>query len=151
MAMPIQKFETATISGWPCITHDGKAWRFGAAYQNLSTAKLADELNAIVDKINKINDEWVMVETNSGTFGSEEACRVQGNGDPVRSTYYIDEQVGSGQTRRRGLLSKNAPGRGIIGRKTIEAKRREVRELEKQIEKIKKDHCLVAVRLQAQH
>src|SRR5690606_4523063 len=94
MAMPIQRFETATIGGWPCITHDGKAWRFGAAYQNLSTAKLADKLNAIVDKINDINTEWVMVETNSGTFGAEEACRVQGNGDPVRSTYYIDEQVG---------------------------------------------------------
>lgn len=62
--------------------------------------KQADELSAM----------QILVETNEGTYGAEEARRKCGSGDPQFADYRIYECVGTGERRREGCDSERAPG-----------------------------------------
>ena len=62
-------------------------------------------------RIKTLEASWVLVETNDGTYGADEAYRCVGSGDPRYADYRIYVQVGSGTRRREGCDPKVAPGR----------------------------------------
>lgn len=72
----------------------------------------------------------VAVESNQGTYGSQEGFRVVGCGDPAFCDYMIYERVGlvRGKVVRRvvGRNPEKAPGRGlqINARELVEARKR---------------------------
>ncbi len=85
-------------------------------------------------EIQGVEMEEVMVATNSGTFGSEECCRVTGTGDSAAGTWMIYERVGdSQQSTGGGCDPDDAPGRRIDGREALIARRRHLSDLRAQL------------------
>lgn len=64
---------------------------------------------AAFNAVEELADAEVLIETNEGTFGAEECCRVTGTGDSKFGNYSVYEQVGGGR-RVEGCDPANAPG-----------------------------------------
>lgn len=89
--------------------------------------------NEIKTAISALEDAECAVETNEGTYGSGEAMRKIGCGDPQFANYTIYERVGSGARRVQGCTPEKAPGYGREMRQEITEKRNELAELKKQL------------------
>ena len=71
----------------------------------------------------------IMVETNEGTYGPQEARMATGSGEPKHNDYRVYERVGGGR-RTEGCDPNIAPGRGrSINRDDLAAKRARLAEL----------------------
>jgi hypothetical protein len=67
-------------------------------------------MNELQKAAKELANSWVLVATNSGTFGAAEAHRAVGCGEPRFATVRIYEQVGTGVRRVEGPDPDMAPG-----------------------------------------
>lgn len=67
-------------------------------------------INDIKRQADELANSWVLVATNQGTYGSTEAVRVVGSGDPRFADCNVYEQVGTGKRRVDGCDPDECPG-----------------------------------------
>ncbi len=83
------------------------------------------------EKLQDLYMTEVLIETNEGTFGAEEAMRKIGTGDPTFCTYRTYIRVGDGRQRTEGLDPAKAPGRARpLGWRQLRSLRSQLRALE---------------------
>lgn len=86
-------------------------------------------MNTDSSDITLLSNEWVLVATNSGTYGAAEAARKCGTGDPRFADHRIYERVGGGK-RHEGMDLDRMPGRlRSVGREALKAKRQQLQQL----------------------
>ena len=89
--------------------------------------------NELKTRIDELAEMEILVETNAGTYGADEAHRAIGVGDPQFADYRIFERVGDGQRTTYGCEPTRAPGRARkIGRAEINDRRAELARLRAQ-------------------
>jgi hypothetical protein len=71
---------------------------------------MISEREQIEAEIRDLERVEILIETNEGTFGESEACRMVGTGDPAFATRRVYERVGGGK-RATGPDEDDAPGR----------------------------------------
>ena len=102
---------------------------------------IKQQITSLDEQIAALEADEYMIETNQGTYGAAEARRKVGCGDPHFANRDVYETVG-GTRRERGPDEADAPGRmrkfannvaELKGkRKTLNAMRKERRELQRQ-------------------
>lgn len=98
------------------------------------TTTFASKKSELIKAAEAMARESVLIETNSGTFSSVEACAKVGSGDPAFAEYRIYETVGSGERHTTGCNLDRAPGLGRrINAETLTAKRAALAAIKKQI------------------
>lgn len=70
---------------------------------------MTDTIESLREEIRDLERVEHMIETNSGTFGAQEACRKVGTGDPMFATRNVYETV-AGVRRETGPDADDAPG-----------------------------------------
>lgn len=91
-------------------------------------------ISNIQTQIEELANREILVETNDGTYGAQEACRCVGTGDPAFATYRVYQRVGGGKPRIVGCDRERAPGYARHFRDELVAAQRELAKLRKAAE-----------------
>lgn len=89
-------------------------------------------MNRIEDletQIKELAAREILTETNSGTYGNDEAVRTCGNADPMFAEYRIYTRVGDGRKRHEGCAVEKAPGRARYFSKELAEAQTKLREI----------------------
>lgn len=96
-----------------------------------TTTKTTDAVRQAKVQADLLAQQWVLVATNDGTYGGDEAVRAVGTADPLFATCKIYEQVGTGRRKTEGCDQDRAPGRMRHFNRELTEKQQQLAQLRK--------------------
>lgn len=106
----------------------------------MSAKKIQLRINEVMDRIRKLENDEIMVETNEGTFGVHECQRAVGTGDSRYGIYSVYVSVASGVRRNVGCDPERAPGRARkSGYALLRAAQKELQDLRTELKTLREE------------